>query len=228
MAMKAKHRFATDEEGMAWVWNMEELKNLSNKRVYYVANNQRAEELEDLWVKDPENQKTASFGRNWGYYVGMDEIRRYYVDGCKAGGKGYGNAHPLSTWCIHIAKDGKTARGVWYTVGTETKGLCDDKAYWLGERVNMDFILEEDGWKIWHLFIGTDYFCEAGTSYMDVPVDLEPGQDPQQNEFGEPTIKMLAFNPRYNWYPYPELPVEYDTFTDDISCGPEGNPEYKK
>ena len=58
---------------------MEEIKKLIHKRVIYIANEMRKEELNDLWVQDPEHKKTASFGRNTGYYTGMDAIYDYYV-----------------------------------------------------------------------------------------------------------------------------------------------------
>ena len=38
----------------------------------------RAEIIDTLWTK--EHADTASYGRNWGYYVGLDNIRKYYVD----------------------------------------------------------------------------------------------------------------------------------------------------
>ena len=70
----------TVEETMRRVWDVEEIKKLMGRRVYYIANEWRARELDELWVREPEHQKTASFGRNTGYYVGMDAIRAYYVD----------------------------------------------------------------------------------------------------------------------------------------------------
>ena len=65
-------RTFTTEETMLRVWDVEEIKKLMSRRVYYIANEWRARELDELWVSDPEHQKTASFGRNTGYYVGME------------------------------------------------------------------------------------------------------------------------------------------------------------
>ena len=75
----ANSRQYTDEELIQRVWDVEEIKKLIHKRVIYIANEMRKEELNDLWVQDPNHQKTASFGRNTGYYTGMDAIRDYYV-----------------------------------------------------------------------------------------------------------------------------------------------------
>lgn len=47
-------------------------------------------------------------------------------------------------------------------------------------------------------------------------------------DFGEPTIPMLAHNPSYSWCDnYPPLNDPYETFTDEISYGPEGHPNYQ-
>ena len=75
----ANSRQYTDEELIQRVWDVEEIKKLIHKRVIYITNEMRKEELNDLWVQDPKHQKTASFGRNTGYYTGMDAIRDYYV-----------------------------------------------------------------------------------------------------------------------------------------------------
>ena len=75
----ANSRQYTDEELIQRVWDVEEIKKLIHKRVIYIANEMRKEELNDLWVQNPEHKKTASFGRNTGYYTGMDAIHDYYV-----------------------------------------------------------------------------------------------------------------------------------------------------
>ena len=66
----ANSRQYTDEELIQRVWDVEEIKKLIHKRVIYIANEMRKEELNDLWVQNPEHKKTASFGRNTGYYTG--------------------------------------------------------------------------------------------------------------------------------------------------------------
>ena len=67
------------EERINRVWDLEDCKDIAHNRSFLEANNEWERELDELWVKDPENMKTASFGRNWGYYVGMDEIRKLYA-----------------------------------------------------------------------------------------------------------------------------------------------------
>ena len=78
------------------------------------------------------------------------------------------------------------------------------------------------------MVIATDLTCEAGEDYSIQPVYPDPGTDPVEKEFGTPTIAMLTHDNTYNWWDkYPAPPEPYYTFTDDISYGPEGHPDYK-
>ena len=67
-------------EVRAWrAYQVEEVKKVLSIRSYLEQANKRAEIIDTLWTK--EHADTASYGRNWGYYVGLDNIRKYYVDG---------------------------------------------------------------------------------------------------------------------------------------------------
>lgn len=132
----------TDDELIVRVMDKEAIKNLMGRRAYYYANNQRRRELDELWVSAPDYQRTASYGRNWGYYTGMDSIARYYVIEhnrrqyrdleairtkspeveLSSWNLGYGTTafHEVTTPMLYIAGDGKTARGLWYVPGQET------------------------------------------------------------------------------------------------------------
>ncbi len=232
----------TDEEQILRIWDVEDVKSLMNRRVFLQTADLREEELRTMWVQEPEHQKTASYGSNWGYYVGMDEIRKYYVDSHaaaleeqkKANGAAEVNtgnmyAHPLTTGLVELAEDGETAKGLWYSIGNEAMAQADGTArvQWMLGKVAADFIREEDGWKIWHLVISTDVDCQAGHDYGEYPVYEDWSADstnPVRREFGRPTVEMLTHDVTFNWWDnYPPMPPKnYKTFTDDISYGPEG------
>ena len=221
-------RTFTTEETMLRVWDVEEIKKLMSRRVYYIANEWRAQELDELWVSDPEHQKTASFGRNTGYYVGMEEIRKYYVDRHLAemgDGTGYLSNHPVSTGLVREAEDGRTAKGMWYSIAQETRPNGDGTALalWMPEKIAVDFIREDDGWKIWHIVIANGLTNEAAGNYEKTPVYLDYATDPVAVEFGTPTIPMVTHDATFNWWDnYPPMPRPYETFADEISYGPEG------
>ena len=210
----------TDDELIGRVWDIEEIKKLVYKRSVYIANDWRARELDELWVAEPEHQKTASFGKNIGWYVGMDNIRAWYD---KKHGDGYMAFHPATTGLVELAGDGRTAKGLFYSIANETESNGDGtaKALWMPEKVAFDFIKEGDAWKIWHLVAAVDLVSEAGTDYGDQ--DPYPDYSKDLADFGEPTVKELIHDGTFNWWDdYPGLPQPYETWADDISYGPEG------
>ncbi len=209
-------RTYTDDELIRRVWDVEEIKKLANLRVYYQANEWRDRELGELWTA--ENAATASFGSNTGYYVGLESIRKWYtaVDhsvGCLT-------HHPVTTGLVELAGDGKTAKGIWYSIGQET---VPGKAMWVTGKVAIDFIKEGDSWKIWHVVEANDLSGEAGARYSDGSEYWEPETDPIVAAFGKPDIELLTHDPNFNWWDdYPAMPVPYETWSDEISYGPEG------
>ena len=248
MSITFEHRLYTERELIQRVWDIEDVMSLMNRRVYYVAQGLRRQELNDLWVRESDHRKTASFGRNYGYYLGMDEIVRYYVveheeqrqaildEYCAAYPDienipanlniGFTTLGPTSTPVVEIAQDRATARGIWYSIAQETTGRPGGKsqAIWRGEKVAADFVREGDEWKIWHLVITTDYTNPAGVRHEDEPFSYAPGTDPLQVEFGRPTMPVLTHDNRYHWSDdYPYVPDPYETFTPSQSYAPEGH-----
>ena len=239
----------TDLERITRVWDIEKVKDLMSRRTLLDANGEHEKELQTLWVSEPEYAKTASFGKNWGYYVGMDEIRRWYVDAYQADlaenlaavraadpsvpdQPGYGcfEIHPLSTPHVVLAGDGKTAQGTWYSIGQQSRALPGGKAdgQWVCQLISGDFVKQADGsWRIWHLFVSTDFMIGSGHDVSELTTMYIRGTSPDKISFGQPTIAMLAHDPTYSWCDnYPPLGEQYDTFTEAIGYGPLGHPKY--
>ncbi len=243
----------TLEEQAIRLWDTEEVKDLLARRAYYVAGDRRRDELNDLWVQDYYNRQTASFGSNWGFYVGMREIEKFYVlahrERLEAQLKelvaadpaieetslnlGYGNAshHTLNTGHIHIAGDGKTARALFYDMSQDTRRQTDGtcRSYVNLGPVAVDCIKENGLWKIWHLFVGYDHCLPVGEEYSEIPVVRPAGTHPYEAEFGTPTIPMKTYNPDFGWsQEFVTPPTSYRTFHACRSYGPEGHPRYKE
>lgn len=243
----------TDDELIVRIMDKEAIKKLMARRAFYYANNQRRRELNELWVKTPEYKATASYGRNWGYYVGMESIENYYVIGHEARqyaaleaihrkdpsvavnnlNLGYGTSafHTVTTPMLYIAGDGMTARGLWYLAGQETIAKDDGTftAYHTMDNLSADFVKENGQWKIWHLVVCNDFIVEAGTDFKTGSLEPLTEEDPFRDEFGTPDIPMTVHNPRYNLSDnYPPMPLPYDTYTVAGSLSPEGHPNYKQ
>jgi len=255
MTKKIKKSYFTEDERVLRVWDIEDIKDLMARRGFYVANDARREELNDLWVTTPEYRKTASLGSNWGYYVGMDDISNYYVvkhneerqkllDACCVENPaiknhrenlGYGcmTFHPVSTALVVLSDDGYTARGNWYVIGQDSTWKPGGPAScrWSNDKLAVDFVKENGKWKIWHLVIANDIQVEAGESLNDKPTIAPPGSDPAEVEFNasNPTVKMLTHNTVLNWSDdYPPEPEAYFHFDDKNSYGPAGHPKYEE
>ena len=236
----SKKRVYSDDERVIRIWDIETVKDLMSRRQVMQMNNERREELETLWVTEPKYTATASLGSNWGYYVGMDEISRHYVaeytdtlqkaldEKCAANAAienirdnfGYGDliAHHVSTPCVVLADDGKTAKGVWYSLGVECTGNPDGscKAMWYPERVCADFVKEDSGeWKIWHMIMFTDIACPLGQNWGTAKMYEHEGPEaPAPTEAGE---LYKSFGEDYVFEIKPEMPEPYDTFANTFS-----------
>ncbi len=232
--MAKKKRTYTDEERIDRLWCQEQIKDLMGRRAMYQANDWRDRELRELWVTQPEELASASYGRNWGYYTGMDNIRAWYVDelnnNIKDDNHGVIIMHPITTPLVVLSGDGKTAQGTWWSLGFEGRPHDGQaKVDWYGIRIAADFIRQSDGsWRIWHLFESNDYEYETGSSMGTCKSFPEPGTLAPEIEFGRPTIPMQAHKRCFGWVDgYPHLPDQYDTFSEDFGFGPEGNPRYE-
>lgn len=236
-----------NDEMVRYVWDVEDIRDLMSKRAWMQSNFQRQEELDQIWVCQPENLQTASYGSNWGFYVGKQEIKRWYVDEFRQHletmKSTYQKAHsdlpaslaqgcccmfPTTTPLIRVARDGKNAKGVWYVIGQRTTlsqdGIHAD-ARWISGRLFGEFIKEPDGWKLWHLLDLNDMNYEAGGDFSQVPTYVPRGTDIMEIEFGKPTLPMLVHDTTYNWADnYPNMPEPYETYIPEESYGPEGHP----
>ena len=160
----------TNEELVVRLWDKEYCKDLMARRCYYKQNDWRQRELDELWVTDEELKKTASLSNNLGYFVGMDAIKEYYVDGIAEKraaqlklvqaekpdaevGCSVMNAHTYHTLMLELAGDGKTCRYLAYDHGTQTDPQPEGgaKGYFTSGHMLADLVKENGVWKIWHI-----------------------------------------------------------------------------
>ena len=172
--------------------DIQAVENIMNRHVLYHCYGEHIEEMEEIWVQDPVNQATASFGQNQGYYVGYDAIWEAYAVGHwnnwlssakryaqnndidisgmtddeiieAYGGVGQLLLHVTTTAIIEIAADGKTAKGYWYSPGMIAESGSSANSIW--EAYGCDFVKEDGEWKMWHLHMYTDFMCQFGETF---------------------------------------------------------------
>lgn len=158
-----------------------QIQNLMSRRAYYHSIGQNERELA-LWAK----KHPIRWAQNQGCWIGMASLKAYYDDTNRAMQKndlerlsranpairnvpenrGIGTTvlHTLTTPIIEIARDGQTAKGVWYTPGAilTTQDGKTPTGLWIWERYGVDFIKEDGRWAFLHVQVNTDFMNPMG------------------------------------------------------------------
>jgi hypothetical protein len=173
---KGRLEISAGEKALA----MLEVQNVFSKHAYYHQVGKFCEEMEDIWVKENGPNATTSQWTNGGRVQNFAEIKANYCTNHYESLKqiltnlskvvpsvkdipanvGAGNEyvmHTQETPVIEVAGDGKTAKGLWYSIGigvrpnVKSDGTYTKSTEWMWEKYAVDFIKEDGKWKIWHL-----------------------------------------------------------------------------
>lgn len=195
-------------------------------------------------------REDVCLGVNEGYYVGRDAVANYYGDqaklisaeseaiqrafpeelGEKSPDEVYGvgmiDYKPVDTYVIEEAGDGQTAKGIWMIRGAHsqiTKG--GPVAYWEWGWFAVDFILENDDWKVWHMQYLQEIDRVSGAKwtgpqkeYKERPefADYEPVKIAPPNH---PCKIHEVYHAHRPFSRSPRLPEPYETFNETFSYG---------
>ena len=148
-------------------------------RYSYLHSAFRNKEFMELWSKRDDVSQTMPFGKFVGYEgvyqsdVGVHGDRNTPED--YEAIRGLMMIHEMSTDVIEVAADGKTARGIWISPGSETApDAGKDKGAWCWGKYEVEFIKEDGQWKFWHMTL--------------FPLFLTP----YNRSWGEPALKMVG------------------------------------
>lgn len=207
------------------VIDRDEIEQIMGRRTIYAANEERGKEISELWVNTPEYVKTACFGGTWGFHEGMEAVYSYYVTMHERWLEnfplGSASVHPLRAPAIQIAADGKTAKGLWYSLGHITTG--GKEALWVGRKVAVDFVKEGGRWKIWHLCEVHDSTLTPGEDFGNQKPSPASGEDPLEEEFGTPTIKVKTHERLLCWTDdFPWMPEPYERMLPELEYSANG------
>ena len=152
--------------------------------------------------------------------------------------------YTLTTQALEVAADGLTARGLWLSIGAEGDGgelsypdlgrpdrkvsgvhltsvTADGKRYqadWVWQKIAVDLIRRETGWRIWHMHIYDIFRCPFGQDWVTFSA-----QRPALNELWAvercftPYGKPPGHGCQYHWEysldsqpsPWPTPPLPY-------------------
>jgi hypothetical protein len=198
--------------------------NLMGKYSYYHTASKHKECLDLFAMKTPDVRVEMV----WGVYKGAESIKRLYPGfHAWADDDGIGRMflHTMTTQVIEVAKDGKTAKGVWVSPGVETmpkdrKMTTDTKidTRWSWIKYAADFIKEDGEWKIWHLHVYGLFSAPPGKDWQDVPFDYDKIVKYGQTlpvEFrpdAPPTTRLWKYQRTVRPELVPAPPLPYTTF----------------
>jgi hypothetical protein len=163
------------------------VQNVASQHEYYHSALDHAGELEHVWAHQTPG---ISWTNNTDKYVGEASMKRFLIDGLPKDKTGLLWVHLLTTPVIEIAADGKTAKGVWISVGSVTGGMGDKpksqwEAQWTDEKYGMDFVKENGQWKIWHLRTFVDYYSPVKGSWLKDNIAAPKAQSSEKSKSGK-------------------------------------------
>lgn len=219
---------------------IKEINSVACEHCLYFGRRQQDLELERLWCKqapDPRfSQNNGSFTGYealWANYAYSEKNRKARYDALleklepefagKSDEARYGtmsmSLQTLSTPCIEIAEDFQTAKGLWTVTAQVT--AVDEKGpagFWAYGKAAMDFVLEDGQWKIWHMWICTDYLTPAGGTFdPDLGLTVYPAGLGIDVEPTEPAALYEFYSNNRSLQMVPAPPVPYKTFSETFS-----------
>lgn len=153
--------------------------------------------------------------RAWGTFIDMDPNT-----------PGNMPIHPITTPVIEVAKDGKTARGVWIGTGfvaSKDAQTGEPKCSWEWDKYGVDFIKEDGKWKFWHFHVYRVFSIGWDDKWAEIfKTAKEPVIMPKYTDYNKPD------GPSIDSYPYslftvqklaPAPPEPYEKWDETNSYG---------
>lgn len=182
----------TVEEAAERALAYQECQNLAGKHEFYHTALEHRAELENIWVTEEPFTDTMSWTNNTQFFSGKENVYGFYcgvenemVNWCKAAAsmdetgqiteseEWYGTGilwyHMLMSPVIEVARDGKTACGLWQSFGTVTQPAGGGMgAQWTCEDYTMVFAKQsDDQWKIWHLRTFVHFYTNVDNHWYE-------------------------------------------------------------
>jgi len=145
----------------------------------------------------------------WVYGIAAQRALRGQDDPV-AGKPGTMNMHMITTANVVVAGDGKTAKGVFYSPGflTEMGSDGQPKSAWDFKRYAVDFVKEDDQWRIWHFAAFTDFVTPPNVPWTE-KVDI-----------GNTSIRYQEWSPDTAADRRIRVPTPYAAFSETTSVCP--------
>jgi hypothetical protein len=155
---------------------------------------------------------------NWGIYEGIEGVKRFYLGARRSLIKdrtGHMHMHATTTPVIEVARDGKTAKGVWIAPGHDTSPMSG--ATWSWAKYGIDFVKEDGKWKFWHYHAYGIFKAPYYKSWVDVEDEHALPPIPDELKADRPSPYHWMYSKTRKTENIPEPPRPYDTWDDSMS-----------
>ena len=201
------------EERIQRMEDIHEIQNIMG-RYEYLHTAGKQEETAELFARKTPGV-TAEIA-NWGVYEGYEGVRKLYVglhNYIEGDRKGQLNMHTLTTPVLEVAGDGKTAKGVWLSPGSETtKVRGKPQAFWAWCKYGVDFVKEDGKWRIWHFHVYGVFHTPYEKSWTESP-KFERSYVPDELKTDKPSSRPFwVYSPETTTDDAPMPPAPYETW----------------
>lgn len=144
--------------------DLEEIKKLQRKYQYWLYIQEYEKIVERCWAqKTPGVSMEAS---DSGVFKGKDGIKRFFLEfmGSLRKKPGAFTMHLAVGPVIEVAKDGKTAKSIWFSPGLGWEPL------WIWGVYMIDYVKEDGAWKLWHVNFNPLFRTPYDKGWDKVPV----------------------------------------------------------
>jgi hypothetical protein len=152
-----------------------------------------------------------------GVFHGIEGVKKVFIDmlGKLYNYEGNCAVHELTTPVIQVQKDGKTAKGMWYTWGANTfldpvKGVI---AIWQVIKYNHTFVKEDGKWKFLDYRAHLVFRSSFEKGWVEEPViqgsTIKGPKEAEAIKPDEPTSFHQPYPGKKGYYPGLPLPPEY-------------------
>jgi hypothetical protein len=208
------------------LWDIHEVSNLMSMYEYKLAGSQFEDVVAMFASKTPGVR--AEIG-NWGVYEGVAGIQRLFGELHKRlqtegnppmPKKGMMFLLPNTNPVIEVARDGKTARGLWMCTGNETKPVQGKyTGMWAWAKRATDFVKEDGQWKIWHYRVYGLFMTPYDKCWTELEDPDYALKNPVSDELppDRPSTYHWSYSPSARYVYIPAAPEPYDTFDENNS-----------
>jgi hypothetical protein len=195
------------EARMTRLEDIHEIMNLQGRYNHFTAIG-NFDAVVDLFAK--KDLKVRAEIADSGVYEGIEGVKRLFLKGVesKHGGRGGLGLLMIMTPVIEISREGKTAKGMWHTLGCHTlRHETGPYAVWSQGKYDNEFVKEDGKWKIrslhWYVNFATP-FEEGWVKKPFVGSATQAGFNPDRPSTYHMPYNPDAFNPYLPAPPEPE------------------------